>query len=279
MYNGNLTSFFCCVHKAVVTELVWDNSKPRFTFYFPSLWLHPSSLWNYISLWPLSEMDAGAGMLVYTEAWGGEGDTVTACGDGICGACLCYPCVPMSLTSDNEASPSPPLHEDMHFVFNCNPSEVFLSICINCQGWFFYNICYIVNDIKYSKSSVCCFWMTRYLWDKISVGVESCRYADQGSMVTASLGNSLVDTWADIDVKRRWQWSIIMWAVISGEFGDDPLPHKTIFHGWGPCSGGLQLCWALEMALLLGPWETGLIQAVGLSLWKLVTATVSDWHH
>lgn len=66
------------------------------------------------------------------------------------------------------------------------------------------------------------------------------------------------------------QWWILGWSFASQD---------CMFHVWGPCSGDLQLCWALEMALLLSPGETGLIQAVGLSLWKLVTATVSDWHH
>lgn len=33
------------------------------------------------------------------------------------------------------------------------------------------------------------------------------------------------------------------------------------------------------MALLLGPGETGPMYAVGLGLWKLVTATESDMHH
>lgn len=34
-----------------------------------------------------------------------------------------------------------------------------------------------------------------------------------------------------------------MWAVISGEFWDDPLPHKTVyFMAEGLAQGGLQLC-------------------------------------
>lgn len=168
----------------------------------------------------------------------------------------------------------------MHFVFNCHPSEVFLSICINCQGWCFSSICYAVNDIKYSKSSVHCFWMTRHLWDRISVGVESCRYTDQDSTGHCRLGkqscrhSGIRWCWMKVTVGHNYVGCNQLWILVWSFASQD-----CIVYGWGPCSGDLQLRWALEMVHLLGPWETGLIQAVGFSLWKLVTATVSDWHH
>lgn len=110
MNNENVTFLFCCVHKVVVSELVWEFkawvclllSIPLTCSEIIFLNLYLAFVWNGCWGW-----HACVYMCVYGWAWGRGWHTVTACGDGICGVWLCYPCVPVLLTSDNDAAPSP----------------------------------------------------------------------------------------------------------------------------------------------------------------------------
>lgn len=143
------------------------------------------------------------------------------------------------------------------FCFQLSPFWfLFWVFVLTVRDDFFNNISYAVNDIKYYKPSVCCFWMTRHSWDRISVGVENCRYTDQGSTGHCRLGKQPCRHsgrrwfWMKVTVGNNYvgcnQWWILGWSFASQD---------CIFHGWGPCSGGLTAL--LSLGDGTSPWALG----------------------